>query len=300
MSSSPTNSTSTTSLPIISTTSANAIFFDSTRCTGCRACQVACKNWNDLPGYGGSDFGTEAPTQFNPDGLTNPRDLSPNTWLIQGLHEVVQSDGTFKEVFMRHSCMHCADAPCVNVCPARAISKLETGPVIVNKALCIGVGYCVNACPWHAINLEEAPGGTAHKCTLCYDRISNGLAPACVKSCPADALFFGPRDQMLSQAQSRAAAVGGTVYGEEEVGGTDVFYVLPAGVTLEDAQLPTTPQTTPVKQAGSSNLEGVIEVGLVGAVVAGAGIYLLKSYSERRSKIAAEAQASGQKEEVKQ
>lgn len=102
---------------------------------------------------------------------------------------------------------------------------------------------------------------------------------------------------MLSQAQSRASEVGGQVYGEKEVGGTDVFYILPAGVTLEDAQLPRAPQTTPIKKAGASNLEGIVEIGLVGAVSVGAGIYLLKSYSERRSKIATEAQ---QKQEVKQ
>ena len=295
--SSTTNST-TTSLPIISTTSSNAIVFDSTRCTGCRACQVACKNWNDLPGYGGSDFGKEGATQFNPDGLTNPRTLSPNTWLIQGLHEVVQSDGTFKQVFIRHSCMHCADPPCVNVCPTHAISKLDSGAVVVNSGVCIGTGYCVQACPWHAINLDAQPGGTAHKCTLCVDRISNNLPPACVKSCPADALFFGPRDQMLSLAQSRASEIGGQVYGEKEVGGTDVFYVLPAGITIQDAELPSVAQTAPFKQASSTNLAGVVEIGLVGAVVVGAGIYLLKSYSDRRDKIEA-AGKEKEKEEVK-
>jgi len=197
-----------------------AILYDATKCTACRGCQVACKQWNDLPAEETTNRGT----------YENPPDLSADTWLKMKFTEV-GSPHDLRWVFTRRACMHCTDAGCVEVCPTGALYHNDMGFVGYDRSKCSGCGYCVEACPF---DVPRYSGNIitgvreANKCILCQDRITNSLAPACVKTCPTGALKYGDRATLLSEAKQRVAEIGNnaTVYGEKEVGGTHVLYVL--------------------------------------------------------------------------
>ncbi|MDP7982649.1 MAG: 4Fe-4S dicluster domain-containing protein [Conexivisphaerales archaeon] len=191
-----------------------AILFDVTRCTGCRACQIACKNWWDLPAD---------ETTFNP-GWANPPDLTPYTWLLVRYYEEATGSG-LQLRFPQTRCMHCDDPACVHACPVGAITKYDEGPVVIDEDKCIGCKYCIDACPFDVPRYDVATN-KVYKCNMCVDRVSAGLEPACVETCPSDALQFGVKGDMLEKAKARAAAMGGGyVYGEKEAGGTSVFIV---------------------------------------------------------------------------
>jgi formate dehydrogenase iron-sulfur subunit len=205
-----------------------AILYDSTLCTACRACQVACKQWN----------GNEAVETANHGSYENPPDLSPETWLKIEFREV-ERGGKVDWLFNRRACMHCTDAACVKVCPTGALGHHELGFVTYDKDLCSGCGYCVDFCPFHVPQSDRnLVTGMAKmdKCTFCttpgLDRIATGYEPACVKSCPTDALRYGDRDELVAEARKRVQALkaeGHTnayLYGEKELGGLHVMYVL--------------------------------------------------------------------------
>lgn len=196
---------------------AKAIKFDSIRCIACHACQVACKRWWELK--------AESTTLSAAEGSewTNPPDLTPRTWVLVKFVGIGEGED-FKWRFVQERCMHCLNPTCRNVCPVNAITKYDEGPVVINVDVCIGCKYCVDECPF-SIPRYDPVTNKAYKCTLCPDRIREGLQPACVQACPTGALEFGEREEMLVLAQSKAKAINGFVYGENENEGTSVFMI---------------------------------------------------------------------------
>jgi formate dehydrogenase iron-sulfur subunit len=196
-----------------------AMIQDNTRCIGCRACMVACKEWNDL-GADDTDF-------FAGDGYQNPIDLDANNYtLITYREEPAEAEW----VFGRLQCLHCLEPACVSVCPTGALSKGELGSVDLDKWRCIGCRYCVQACPFTIPKFDfDSALPEIHKCTFCSDRLAADLEPACATVCPTNAIEFGDRDEMLTEAKRRISDAPGRyvphIYGEKEVGGTNVFHL---------------------------------------------------------------------------
>ena len=175
-----------------------SFFIDTTRCTGCRACQVACKQWHDLP--------AEATT--NRGSFQNPPDLSFTTYKLVRMKEA-EIDGKFKWLFFPEQCRHCIEPPCLETADdAAAIYRDEkTGAVIFTaETKNLDADEIIDSCPYNIP--RKAKNGTLAKCDMCNDRVSNGLAPACVQTCPTGTMNFGDRDQMLVLAQQRLAHVG--------------------------------------------------------------------------------------------
>lgn len=227
-----------------------AILFDSSRCTGCRGCQVACKCWNDLP---------SEPTAENPydsvnwDGkFTHPADLNSCTRLIMTFEDF-EDEKSQKRVgwaFGRRACQHCTNAGCVNMCPAGALYKdEETGMVTYDQDKCIGCQNCSAACPYDVPRYEDRGGKTViNKCSGCVDRIAQGMMPACVTTCQPGALRFGTREEMIALANERLQLLrdrgyeDACIYGENEMEGLHVIQVLKHGTkphgAVEDPQIP--------------------------------------------------------------
>jgi len=224
-----------------------AILIDTTKCIGCRSCQVSCKEWNGLPGES-----TAVPQAGL--GLQNPVTVSSKTLTLVTYHEVAEESapGGLKYIFAKRQCMHCEDPACAAACPVSALHKTPEGPVVYDSGKCIGCRYCVWACPFGVPTVEwDSLAPEIRKCTFCYDRIAqpapgrrNGQAltpqdiqrflgaeavPACVKQCPAGALSYGERDTLLGEAKRRIKAVPAKyvdhVYGEHEAGGTSALYL---------------------------------------------------------------------------
>ena len=219
---------------------------DITNCIGCRACQVACKQWNDREG--------EDTTLLAHMGYTNPATLSAKTYTLISFHEMEnpESPGGLDAAYVMRRCFHCLEPGCVSACPTTALYRQPDGPVSYDAAKCIGCRYCMLACPWDVPTAEwDSLAPKIEKCTHCADRTSqpvpiafNGqpappdetkrfletiATPACVKACPADALRYGTRDEMLALAhkriEDRPDRYIDHVYGEKEVGGTSVVYL---------------------------------------------------------------------------
>ena len=196
---------------------------DTTTCIGCKACEVACLEWN---GYEFRD------TTFDNTYQTMP-DTAWNFWNLIRFNEVVNDDNSVSWLMRKDQCMHCADPGCLTACPADgAIVQYQNGIVDFNQANCIGCQYCVTGCPFNIPKFNSATK-KVYKCTLCSDRVGAGLEPACIKSCPTGCLHFGSKEDMLDLAHKRAAQVRANtgwkdadVYDPEGVGGTHVIYVL--------------------------------------------------------------------------
>ena len=190
---------------------------DTTKCTACRGCQVACKQWNEMPGLRTKQTGT----------YQNPPDLQWNTWTLIRFQEHVNEKKEFNWLFRKDGCMHCTDAACIKVCPSGALHHTEFGTVAMHRERCIGCKECVSACPFDIPRYDRAADKVT-KCDLCYDRLRADELPACVKSCITGALTIGPKDRMLKKAYARVKELGGdaNVYGDKFVGGTHVIYVL--------------------------------------------------------------------------
>jgi formate dehydrogenase iron-sulfur subunit len=205
-----------------------AMLIDESKCTACRGCQVACKQWNDLEGWSYSKT-------VNTGGYENPLSLNPQTWTRIKFTEY-EDDDTFRWLFLKEGCMHCGDAACVAVCPTRALKQQPDGRVTLEPDLCNGCGYCSQFCPFGVPQLEIyglfSGKAKSSKCTFCQDRTDNGLIPACVKTCPAKALFWGDRDEMIASGEKRVAAlqargfVNANLYGQDLLGGLGRLYVL--------------------------------------------------------------------------
>ncbi|HOK07179.1 MAG TPA: 4Fe-4S dicluster domain-containing protein [Syntrophales bacterium] len=189
---------------------------DVSKCTGCRGCQLACKQWNQQPAKQTVNYGS----------YQNPPDLQENTWTLIRFQEVAEKD-TVKWLFRKDGCMHCTDAACVKVCPSGALHYTQWGTVGIHHERCIGCKECVAACPFHIPRYDRVTD-KVYKCDLCLSRIEANLLPACVKACPTGALTFGDKDKMIAKAYARVKELGGdaNVYGDKFVGGTHVIYVL--------------------------------------------------------------------------
>jgi len=213
-------------------------FTDTSVCIGCKACEVACKQWNGVP----------AAEHLDLLGMShdNTGALGANAWRHVAFVEqsrpvdpidlgmpAVAGDG-LRWLMASDVCKHCTHAGCLDVCPTGALFRTEFGSVVVQQDICNGCGYCVSACPYGVI--ERRPGdGRAQKCTLCYDRLHGGLEPACAKACPTDSIQFGELDELRERAAARVEALhergetGARLYGADEndgVGGNGAFFLL--------------------------------------------------------------------------
>ncbi|MHB8766635.1 MAG: 4Fe-4S dicluster domain-containing protein [Deferrisomatales bacterium] len=198
---------------------AKAFLTDTTRCIGCRACQVACKQWNGLPAEPNDFRGT----------YENPRELSARSW--RRVKFLEPRDGPVRWSFLSDTCKHCADASCLTVCPTNAIRRTSWGGVVVDDGRCNGCRYCVSACPFQVVAFDEERGRVA-KCTFCADRVEQGLDPACASVCPTGSIAFGERPAMVTRARSRLTELweqgvtGARLYGEHELEGLNNLFVL--------------------------------------------------------------------------
>lgn len=199
---------------------AKAILVDTSRCIGCRGCQVACKQWHGLEAEPAVFRGT----------YENPVDLSAKTWRKVKFLEVAAENGPTRWRFLSDACKHCTDASCLAVCPTGALFRRPWGAVDLDQDACNGCRYCVGACPFGVITFNEETG-RADKCTMCPDRVEAGLDPACVSTCPTGALTFGERPSLLERAKRRMAELRQRgerphLYGEHELSGLHALYVL--------------------------------------------------------------------------
>ncbi len=214
-------SATTTPSPNQRQTQKVAKLIDISKCIGCKACQVACMEWNDTRDVIGTSHGV----------LDNPMDLSENSWTVMRYAEVETARG-LEWLIRKDGCMHCADPGCLKACPAPgAIVQYSNGIVDFHEENCIGCGYCITGCPFNIPRLSKKDS-KVYKCTFCSDRVAVGLEPACVKTCPTGAIVFGIKNDMIQYANTRVADLksrGYTkagIYDPQGVGGTHVMYVL--------------------------------------------------------------------------
>ena len=214
-------SATTTPSPQARQTVEIAKLIDVSACIGCKACQVACMEWNDVRDEVGSCHGI----------YDNPVDLTENSWTVMRYTEV-EEQGKLEWLIRKDGCMHCSDPGCLKACPSPgAIIQYSNGIVDFHQENCIGCGYCVTGCPFNVPRISKKDS-KAYKCTLCSDRVAVGQEPACVKTCPTGAIMFGTKKSMKDHADERIAdlkergfAQAG-LYDPAGVGGTHVMYVL--------------------------------------------------------------------------
>ncbi len=192
-------------------------FTDTTVCIGCKACEVACKQWNDLPSDGGELLAGRS--------YDNTGELGANTWRHVRFAEVDD-----RWVFMSDVCKHCGHAGCLDACPTGALIRSEFGTVVLQPDICNGCGYCIASCPFGVIERDHDDGRAA-KCTLCYDRLEDGLEPACAKACPTDSIQFGDYEDLVDVAERRVATlhergVGDAYLYRDLAGGLGAFFLL--------------------------------------------------------------------------
>jgi formate dehydrogenase iron-sulfur subunit len=267
-------------------------FTDTSVCIGCKACEVACKQWNDLPADG---------SQFKPGGsYDHTGGLSASTWRHVRFVELLEPSPKLQEeairalpsippagelpdlvtmaqgvgsqwLFMSDVCKHCTNAGCLDACPTGALIRTEYQTVVLQADVCNGCGYCVPACPFGVVDRDPVDG-RAGKCTLCYDRLEDGLEPACAKACPTDSIQFGPYEQLVEHAERRVAELhrrgieGAYLYGAGDepehdlAGGLGAFFLL----------------TEPPERYGlPAEADSPIQENVVAATVAAVGAGLL-------------------------
>ena len=214
-------SATTTPSPQQRQTTEVAKLIDVTKCIGCKACQSACQEWNDLREEIGINEGS----------YQNPHDLTANSWTLMRFAETEQN-GTLEWLIRKDGCMHCADPGCLKACPSPgAIVQYANGIVDFHEEHCIGCGYCIAGCPFDVPRLSKKDS-KVYKCTLCSDRVAVGLEPACIKACPTQALVFGSKEDMIEHANDRIVDLkargfeNAGLYDPAGVGGTHVMYVL--------------------------------------------------------------------------
>ena len=265
-----------------------AILFDSSRCSGCKGCMVACKTWNKLP----SPMETNS-QEWNAS-LQCPYDLGSNTRLTITFRELA-STNPYRPIdwaIGRRACMHCTDAACVTVCPSGALRYDDTGMVVYDADVCIGCSYCRGACPFDVprhTGSDDLSGASIriNKCTGCTDRIKHGMDPACVTTCQPGALMFGDRDEMVKVAEERLAVLQGkgfekaSVYGLTELGGTHVIHVLKYG--LDGYELPANPSISWMTTA-SQVMKPILGIGFI-ALIVGLGACFVSGIGYHRDEL---------------
>lgn len=209
-------------------------------CIGCKACEIACKEWNDLEAEETSNFGS----------YQSHEDLTPNTWDLMRFNEIELADGGLAWLIRKDSCLHCEDPGCLAACPAPgAIIQYENGIVDFDQTKCIGCQLCVSGCPFDIPRFDQE-SKKVYKCTMCVDRVSNGLEPACVKACPTGSIRFGTKEEMDTYGEEKVAKLkdrgftDALFYNPEGVGGLHMTYVVPRGEMLEEYGLPKEPTVT--------------------------------------------------------
>jgi formate dehydrogenase iron-sulfur subunit len=206
-------------------------------CIGCKACEVACKEWNDLPPDKTENFGS----------YQSHKDLSATTWDLMRFNEVDLPNGDLAWLIRKDSCLHCDDPGCLAACPAPgAIVQYENGIVDFDQTKCIGCQLCITGCPFD-IPRFDLKTEKVYKCTMCVDRVSVNLEPACVKACPTGAIKYGAREDLISYGEEKVSKLKGrgfdqaTLYNPAGVGGVHMMYVVPRGEMLGEYGLPEHP-----------------------------------------------------------
>jgi formate dehydrogenase iron-sulfur subunit len=252
---------------------AYGFFTDTSICIGCKACEVACKEWNQLPEEGELDFLGLS--------LDNTGELNGHTWrhvqFIDNVPDETMSAGNGKAfLLMSDVCKHCKHASCMEVCPTGAIIRTEFDTVVIQEDVCNGCRDCIAACPYDVIEIDPERD-VARKCTLCYDRLQGGMEPACAKACPTDSIQFGPLDELRATARKREAALHAqgikeaNLYGADDkvYGGLNAFFLLmdkPETYKLPNAANAVLPSRNNL--GGYLGIVGTAILGLLGAVIA--------------------------------
>jgi formate dehydrogenase iron-sulfur subunit len=248
----------------ISPGQAYGFFTDTSVCIGCKACEVACKEWNQLPGNEPA-FG---------DGFDNTGSLDAQNWrhvqLIDNVPDQTLVAGQGKAwLLMSDVCKHCSHASCMEVCPTGAIIRTEFDSVFIQPSVCNGCRNCIAACPYSVIGMDETTN-VAQKCTLCYDRLQGGLEPACAKACPTQSIQFGPVTELRARAQQRVTDLQSQgisqarLYGDDEsiYGGLNAFFLL-----MDEPEAYRLPNAANAVLPSRNNLGGYLTV-LITAVLA--------------------------------
>lgn len=262
---------------------------DIQRCIGCEACVEGCRDVNDFkyPVFEG-----KMPKMY-PEGRVKVADwssvekreirdrLTPYNWLYiqtaQGTHE-----GRPFNLFIPRRCMHCRNAPCVNLCPFGAAFRQSNGVVRIHDRVCMGGAKCKAVCPWHIPERQSGVGsylnvlpnfagnGVMYKCDRCFNRISVGELPACIEVCPENVQTIGPRQEIIAKARQRAEETDGYIYGVDENGGTNTIYVSPVPFNVLNKAITTGPGQPHLKAVGDAMADANMLAGaLIAAPVAG-------------------------------
>ena len=261
---------------------ANGFFTDTTLCIGCKACEVACKQWNQLPDDG---------YHFTGMSYDNTVHLGASTWRhVSFIERPVplsdQDSGDFSWLMSSDVCKHCARAGCLENCPTGAIIRTEFGSVYVQPDICNGCGYCVSGCPFGVID-RNADDGRAWKCTLCYDRQKDDMQPACAKACPTRSIQFGEVEELKQNARKRVEQLHelglpeAYLYGEDAASqpgtaGLNAFFLLVD--KPEVYNLPPDPEVPTIKGKKSWISTGLTALGVTAIAL---GSVFLGSRSER-------------------
>jgi formate dehydrogenase iron-sulfur subunit len=249
-------------------------FTDTSVCIGCKACEVACKEWNQLPE-------NEDELGFLGQSLDNTGELNGSNWrhvqFIDNVPDQTIAEGNGKAfLLMSDVCKHCKHASCLEVCPTGAIIRTEFDTVFIQEDVCNGCRDCIAACPYDVIDIDEERD-VARKCTLCYDRLQGGLEPACAKACPTDSIQFGPLDELRKTAKKREAKLHAqglkeaNLYGHDDkvYGGLNAFFLLmdkPEAYKLPNAANAVLPSRNNIGGYLGAAVTAVL--GLVGTVIA--------------------------------
>jgi formate dehydrogenase iron-sulfur subunit len=250
---------------------AYGFFTDTSVCIGCKACEVACKEWNQLPGNE-PVFG---------DGFDNTGSLDSQNWrhvkFIDNVQDQTMQTGQGKAwLMMSDVCKHCTHASCLEVCPTGAIIRTEFDSVYIQPDVCNGCRDCIAACPYGVIGLDSH-SNVAQKCTLCYDRLQGGMEPACAKVCPTQSIQFGPVDELRAKANQRLDVLHGQgvaqaqLYGADDsvYGGLNAFFLLmdkPEAYHLPNAANAVLPRRNNVP--GYLTMAVTAVLGVIGGLVA--------------------------------
>lgn len=270
-------SATTTPSPSVRQTVEVAKLIDTTRCIGCKACQVACMEWNDIRDEIGSVNGT----------YNNPTDLTASSWTVMRFYEKENANPYDLEWLIRKDgCMHCADPGCLKACPSPgAIIQYANGIVDFHQENCIGCGYCVTGCPFNVPRISKKDS-KAYKCTLCSDRVAVGLEPACVKTCPTGAIMFGSKEQMHEQAEHRVTELKGRGHGKAGlydpagVGGTHVMYVLKDAADPTQIGLPDSPTISALVSVWKGFAKPLATLAMAGVALGSLFHYVTKGPNE--------------------
>jgi formate dehydrogenase iron-sulfur subunit len=253
---------------------AYGFFTDTSVCIGCKACEVACKEWNQLP-EGEEELG------FLGQSLDNTGELNGETWrhvqFIDNVPDETMSEGNGKAfLLMSDVCKHCQHASCLEVCPTGAIVRTEFDTVFIQEDVCNGCRDCIAACPYDVIDMSEEKN-VAQKCTLCYDRLQGGLEPACAKVCPTQSIQFGQLDELKKTARKRRddlhaqGVAEARLYGDNDdvYGGLNAFFLL-----MDEPEAYKLPNTANAVLPSRNNIGGYVGMvvtailGVLGTVIA--------------------------------